>query len=230
MKIMKNKINILFAILIGIGLISSCTPIAPVCTSFDNAKMIKKGDVESSVMYSSYSCERITGFQNFNEVTSWATCNNNYGFKINVGGDNMNCGFHYENMQIPGESKFSINYLSVEPKFSLIQDKSAFSIPIGYYFTKEGGNLFQLTPSFLFTFSDDNYVEFNLSPKFIILCNPSASVNPFLFMGSLSAGFGFSSNIKKWAIRPEIGYTVGIPDVSYGIFHYGCGLTLNFGK
>ena len=68
-----------------------------------------------------------------------------------------------------------------------------------------------LTPSFLWTFMRSKNVELTLMPKAYLSFNDEIDATP-----ALSIGAGFSSDLDKWAIRPEIGYD-GYPSFGVGV-------------
>lgn len=225
---MKTILSILTAG-IALSLFTGCA-IAPVATSFESARLVKPGKVQAAIVYSSYSAEvehRTYSFQNgalnsHDNGSTFETLNNNYGIKIIAGGKTSNLGFHFEKLVSPRGG--GINYFSVEPKFQLSENISAFSIPVGIYFSNGGAGVIQLTPTFLFTFSDDKYFEFNLSPKALVYFNSAP-------MFSIAAGIGLSSDLSQWAIRPELGYTISTSSLSTsGILHVGAGVSINFGN
>ena len=226
---MKTQIHLL-SFLIALIFLNGCA-IAPVATSFESARLVKPGKVQAAILYSSYSMNveqydypTQNGTTTSDEDnTTFETLNNNYGVKIIFGGERTNIGIHYEQLQVP-DGEIVLNYFSLEPKFRLSENKSAFSIPVVVYFSDSDVWEIQLTPTFLFTFSDDKYVELNLSPKAILFLSQAP-------MFSLSLGLGLSSDLSQWAIRPEVGYSVSTSPESYsGILHVGAGTSINFGK
>lgn len=218
-------------------LFQSCVSVAPVTTSVESARLVKEGKIEGSVTYSNYKEKEyeyktyIDGNGNYHidkGEGSMQTMNNNYGMRIVVGGKKANIGFHYEKM-VARDHEFTVNYFSIEPKFKIRdtpKSASAFSIPLGVYIPNEedATPVYQLMPAFHFTFSGSKYFEFNFSPKMLFILNNFPSY-PFL---NMTAGFGFSSDLSKWAIRPEIGYSVYTGGKSSGILQTAVGLSFTF--
>ena len=71
-----------------------------------------------------------------------------------------------------------------------------------------------LDPRVYFTlFSSSGTFELNLVPKVHLLLLEGIGVTP-----GINVGLGFSSNLNKWAIRPEMGYD--------GYFSFGIGVSV----
>lgn len=107
--------------------------------------------------------------------------NTSFGKEINIGG---------------------ANYLEISNKYKLKEGKMSASIPVGVYvFDKDETPLFTLEPRIIYTFSQNDQFEFNLIPKAHIFFGDVINYLP-----GINLGLGFSSNLNKWAIRPEFGY------------------------
>jgi len=205
------------AIFLSVVLLSGC--FAPVTQTYDSARMVKEGEVEIKANYSFY--ENPT----YNDLSDDFIKNRNFGISAVYGTDNKtNLGLRYEyidNQRVPIDSvnvnssfiqriidlykESDIHFVEFDSKFSLKQDKIAFSAPIAMYrFQKGGGTLFELRPRFYFTFANKrNTFDLSIIPqgKFLI---GGGSIGPLI--PSLGLGMGFSSDLDKWAIRPEISY------------------------
>jgi len=111
--------------------------------------------------------------------------------------------------------KMSVNYFEIENKFKFKNANIAIGVPFGYYgFMEDNRNtsgFFFIDPRVYFTFgSSSNKIEFNLVPKVHIFFIDEE----FGFHPGLCLGFGFSSDLRKWAIRPEFGFD---GNASFGI-------------
>jgi hypothetical protein len=111
----------------------------------------------------------------------------------------------------------------------LKENVSAFSIPVGFYMDEKLSEapLIQLMPSFHFTYGKSRYFDFTFSPKALFFI--SGNGVSYIPLINLTAGFGLSSNLKKWAVRPEFGYTIS-PYSSSGILQTAVGLSLTLGN
>lgn len=87
--------------------------------------------------------------------------------------------------------------IGIGPKISLRKDRAALYLPVGY-----AQRLVQFQPTVLLTFPViNNKVELNPSAKHILtFCD--VCWEPLL---AVNLGVGISSDLRKWAIRPEYG-------------------------
>lgn len=114
----------------------------------------------------------------------------------------------------------SISYFELENKFKFKHANIAIGIPIGYYSywvdnVNTNGN-FYIDPRMYFTFfSSTNKFELNFIPKAHLMIFDGGMI----FQPGLCLGLGFSSDLKKWAIRPEFGFD--------GYASFGISLNLN---
>jgi len=214
------KKNLFLIAIISISL-NSC--FAPVNLTYESARTLKKGEIDVQGNYSRYYQPGI-----FNSTNN---CNNNFGVKVGYGiKEWYTMKFRYERLVVKTDYDFGIselseitdnwavNYFELENKFKLLNNNIALGIPLGYYSMKSGNSadgLFSIDPRVYFTFSNKtNKFEFNLIPKLHIVITDG-------FVGALpgiSLGFGFSSDLDKWALRPEFGYD--------GNFSFGFGLNI----
>lgn len=202
----------------------SCATVAPVNTSYERAATLGKGGLELAGSYTHYS---------FSGDGESAATNNNYGGKIGYGiDDKLDIKVRYEKLvpvDMGTDSKLKANYISVIPKFSIKDKKFAFLIPFSRYNFKdesEAGETikdhsYSIAPQFIGTWTNKtNQVDLSLSMKGDLIIN-SEGDNQIL-MG-FSGGTGFSSNLDKWAIRPEVGYLFK-PGEPGGYWNVGVGL------
>ena len=114
----------------------------------------------------------------------------------------------------------ALNYFELENKFKFNNANIAIGIPIGFYSIRdteaEFPGIIAIDPRAYFTFFDgSNYFELNVIPK----CHVFYDGDYFGFMPGISVGLAFSRDLKKWAIRPELGYD--------GFFSFGVCLNMN---
>jgi len=218
-------------IFLSVVLLSGC--FAPVMQTYDSARMVKKDELEAKVNFSSYSSPSYPDMS-LEANGSPLFQNTNYGIAAIYGlNDKTNLGFRYEyiNNQNKVLDSLGINsdwitsiieevynvdridFYEFSPKFSLKQDKIAFSAPIALYRLASDVPtiMYEFKPRFHFTFANKkNTFDFSIVPQGRFLFNQS-SVGAL--MPSLGLGMGFSSDLDKWAIRPEISYdywTIGL--------------------
>jgi hypothetical protein len=208
--------------------LSSCFSVAPVHGSYERAKTLGKGNLELSGNYTKYLVKGDDGMENIN---------NNIGFKAGVGlSDGVDIKVRYENLMPPNLDKnvdFGANYFSVIPKFSLMPGKLSLFTPISLYSFKtsnstetEKSTSYSIAAHLIQSFtSHSNKVDFSPSLNLEYLINKGSNgekTNGNFLMG-LNVGAGFSDNLNKWAVRPEVGYLYS-PDASTGFWNIGVGL------
>jgi hypothetical protein len=209
-------------LLLSCSLFFSCA-FAPVNNQYEKAGTLKKGNAEFSGSYTSYSA---SGGGESDRL------NSNIGFRAGYGiSDKFDLKVRYERLMMPdgedGEEETSgVNYFSIVPKWSLIPQKLALLVPVSHYTYKEyvfdeddepvKGSLSSITPQLLYTFTNlKNTTDFTLGLKADVLFGGGGGS---VILGS-TAGAGFSSNLNKWAIRPEVGaaFLGGGAFLSYGV-------------
>lgn len=170
--------------------------VAPLNTSFESARMLKQGEMEFMGSYARYS----TG-----EGSELEHSNSNISARAGIGvTDKFNIKMRYARLMPPMSESDAVNYLALEPKFTILQDHIAAVAPFGAYFAG-GDSEFFVSPKFLFTYpSANNKLDVTFGTKTDIFFNDWD-----VYLG-LNLGAGFSSDLSRWAIRPEVGYLVDL--------------------
>jgi hypothetical protein len=204
---------------------------APLNLSYDSAKTLDKGQIELQGAYSRYYAP--------NDSLSNTLINNNLGFSLGYGiTDNYNLKFRYEyiNPTVTFQRIFgkvnktfkvmnSLSYFEINNKLRLAKDNLAISLPLGaYVYNSTGSNegtgglgWFSFDPRLYLTFFRSTGVfELTIIPKAHVLFGKLGGYGMF----GLSVGMGFSSDLDKWAIRPEIGFD--------RFLSFGIGANFNF--
>ena len=221
---MKLYLNICIFIFSSISFLSCA--FAPVNNQYEKAASLKKGNIELSGSFSNYSGGGAGGFENTNR---------NFGGRFGYGvTDKFDLKFRYEILMptdgFKGTDVFdeeeikSVNYFGVIPKFALVPQKLSLLVPISHYGFKEDINgketkavLNSIAPQILYTTtSRNNTTDFSIGFKADCLFNDEGGAGVLL---GTTLGAGFSSDLDKWAIRPEVGalFIAGGAFVSYGI-------------
>gem|GEM_PF-1288566 len=201
---MKNNI-LTIAGFLSIILFSGCA--ATVNTVYESARMPDKGEVELAGNYSEYLPVWVDTIY-FDEPV-----NRNYGGSVAFGlSENLSMKLRYERINIDniqfwdikieeeGESLAVVDYFEIGGKLSLLKDHIAMSLPIGIYYN-EGNTMTTLNPRLFFTLGGDKF-ELSLIPKGTIFFGE----DDIAIIPGATLGLGFSSNLNKWAIRPEVGF------------------------
>lgn len=199
----------------------------PINNQYEKAGMLKKGNIELS--------GNVTG----NSITGGGESeiiNKNVGIRAGYGiSDKFDLKIRYERL-IPtkaNEVEFSgSNYFSIVPKISLIPDRLSLLIPLSRYTfkdefsdTKRKESLNSIAPQILYTITGakkKNDLTFGFKTDFLFGGGGEDGGGAAVIPG-LTIGAGFSSDLSKWAIRPEIGASF----LGGGAFlNYGIGLQL----
>ena len=174
--------------------------------------MLEEGEVQVMGGFARYS-EGAPGPAN--------TTNDNYTLRITAGiSPRTNLKIGYTRMAASTSNLFEystgedVNYFEIDPKISLKADRIAFSPAVGLYI-QDGGVAPVLSPKFYFTIPASDHFEVTFAPKADIYGLGGFAIG-------VTCGLGISSDLDKWAVRPEIGYMTG------GFLNLGIGLTYNF--
>lgn len=204
----------------GIGYLSqSC---APVFSEMQSARTVGKGNAEFTPSFSSVS---------FTESGESEGVQNHFGLQAAVGlMPRFDLRMRYEYIWAkddPDAFGDGVNVIGLGPKVSLIEDVLAFSMPIGTAFgdlVDDSGDYWEIQPTFIVSapLARDK-VELNLAPKYLmLLCNECDD----LF--ALNMGMAFSSDLNKWAFRPEYGMLFNPGESGhFGQFSVGFSVVLN---
>lgn len=215
---MKSSVCLLSTVLLV--LLYGC--FAPVNSVYDTARLLDKKESRIGINYSRYYGSDFDLTDENDE--SFKNLNNNYGFSFGYGiSDNFNLSFRYEYLKIKYEIEIFdmsfdnfLNYFEIGCKIKLLKEKLALGLPVGLY-NYEGGLTASIDPRIFFTVGISDKFDFTVIPKVHVLIGDDIGLYP-----GLSLGMGLSSNMDRWAIRPEIGYD--------GYFNFGVGTYFNFGK
>lgn len=204
---------------------------APINLNYDSAKNLQEGQIEAQGAYSRY---YITG----DSIGTTAFMNNNYGFTVGYGiTDKYTIKLRYERISpsstfndifgddISDEFKdmSSMNYFELNNKIQILNDKLALGLPLGIYtFSQssldEGGlGWVCFDPRLFITFfRSTDIFELTFVPKLHAMLGSFGGYAQF----GISMGVGLSSDLDRWAIRPEIGYDK--------FLSFGVGANFNF--
>lgn len=196
------------------GFVSSC--FTPINLEYDSARMLRKGSTEVQASGSAYG---------FFSGGSAGLLNTNVGGKLGIGLTNRyNIKLRYEKYFYPsfeglGLDLFANSYVELDNKISFNErGRFALSLPLGFYMwnpslldeTSDLSNrlaFIDFKPKALFTFGNSQTFEFTIIPKCHINFTPNnnEAQSPIRVSPAVSFGAGLSTDLDKWAIRPEIG-------------------------
>ncbi len=200
------KTTILF--LLPALVLAAC--VTPINTGFESARMLNKGGLEILGHYSHYSIA---------DAGETNAANNNFGLRLGYGlSDQFDLKVRYERLVPVEEGGGGVNYVDLAPKVQIMKNWIAGTLPIGLYFA-EGDTRYVISPRMLFTFPANNNFDATLAAKADIF--PQDESNVYL---GFQLGVGISSNLQRWALRPELGLMID-PGESGQLWSWGIGLT-----
>ncbi|MBN1755424.1 hypothetical protein JW877_04325 [bacterium] len=180
-------------------------------STMQRAKLLQKGDFEitpylSTVYYNSGSTDRMT-YQ--------------YGLQSAYGlNDRLNFRVCYELIDIEN-SQDPWHFLSIAPKVPIMGDWLSFSFPVGTVFGSgvETSDSWQVHPTLMATIIPLEWMELNLSAKGLVFAEKD-----YDNLVALNSGFGLSTNLDRWAVRPEFGVLFN-PKEQFYFFSWNLGFT-----
>ncbi len=199
---------------IALLLIAGC---APPFSSIQSARTAGKGRFEVTPLFS-------TVF--FSAEGETEHVQNEFGFQAAYGLGNMiDLQLRYEFVTVSIEDvSASANVIGIGPKVGVYKDMIAFACPIGFAFggdIEEISDTWQLHPTLLFTLPVGNSFEFNPSSKVLI---PLGGEDQDVLL-AFNLGAGISTDLRKWAARPEIGFLIN-PEEEGHFTQFSLGLTI----
>lgn len=194
----------------------------PVNSVYDTARMLDKKESSAGLNYSRYYAVDFDIFDD--DENGMVNYNNNFGLAFRYGlSEKLNMSVRYEYLYTRSEIEFlgetfsdNMNYLELGLKMRLIEDKLALGLPLGMYLYEEAFSA-ALHPRLFYTIRKNDKFDFTITPNVLLLIGDGVQIIP-----GLCLGVGFSNNLNKWAIRPEIGYNTS--------FCFGIGTYFNFLK
>lgn len=186
-----------------------CLP--AVSTTFDSARMLEPHALQVGGYGSFY-----TGQLHRNQGNEWGLRTLNIGLTTAYGlSEKFNLKARFERTLLKDRAELfdlpileagtTVHYAEIALKFGWNMPgthlRQAVSLPIGNIFYK-GGNIWYLTPSAIATYSWKERFEISLNGKLHFWYKVSDSIS--IPWTSFGFGFGFSKDLNRWAIRPEI--------------------------
>jgi hypothetical protein len=172
---------------------------APPFSSIQSARTVGKGKFEVTPLFS-------TVF--FSAEGETEHVQNEFGFQAAYGLGNMvDLQLRYEFINVSIEDvSASANVIGIGPKVGVYKEMIAFACPIGFAFggdVEDISETWQLHPTLLFTLPIGNSFEFNPSAKMLIPLSGDGDI-----LLAFNLGAGISTDLRKWAARPEIGFLI----------------------
>lgn len=201
------KSNIYCSTLFSLLLVTSTAQAQFVGNSFETGKSLGRKTVELAPSFSHY----IISYQGESAVLS-----NNFGIRAGFGlSKQFDLKFRYERFFFPRDefsSNPAMHFYSLVPKYSIADKGFSVMLPLSLYSISNnelpdepGLTYYSISPQFLKTITARNHqtdVTFAVRCDYFIFKQEELD-NDFLL--GLNIGTGLSSDLRKWAIRPELG-------------------------
>lgn len=196
--------------------------LVPPFSSLQDARLVGKGKIELTPFYSSIGSysdgssshgQDDLGLQGLWGVARW-----------------LDVGFRYEYLYHPDsgseyDASASAHTFGAGPKFSLIKNRLALCLPVGFAFGEDihPGDTWEFVPAAVFTLPVGKAVDLNLSAKALI---PLQKGSDTLYAFNL--GLGIRPGGGALSFRPEAGLLFSPGGSGYN-YHLSLGLSYRFG-
>jgi len=187
---------------------------APVFSELQSAKLAGTDRAEVTASGSSLS---------FDGTSDSGHVEDHVGLQVATGvHDRVDLRVRYERVIDP-----DVNVLGFGPKVGIVRDHLALALPVGFAFGKDidSGTSWEMQPTLIGTASLGKNAEFNVSGKAIV---PLAGEDRDTLV-AFNTGFGLSTNLRKWVLRPEVGFCFN-PGEEGHYTHYSLALSFFFGN
>ncbi len=211
-----NPFKTIFLIFCTSGFMVNFQSCAPVFSDLQSARLVGKGNVELTPSYSSVS---------YIEDGESEGIQNHLGTQIAFGvSDNVDIRGRFEHIWLKGEGDYNDQIFGLGPKFSVLKDRVAIYLPVGFAFSNIGESI-EFHPTVLFTLPIVNdMLDFNPSAKYLVsFCEDCSN------LVALNFGAAFSQDFSRWAIRAEYGLLFN-PGESGSFRQFSVGLSYTFSK
>ncbi|MCJ7487637.1 MAG: hypothetical protein MUQ25_15930 [Candidatus Aminicenantes bacterium] len=211
-----SNLTILLTLACTLAFLTSC--VAPF-SDIQSAKLLGNGNVEVTPSFSSVS---VTSEGETQHVQ------NHYGVQAGYGLLKfMDLRLRYERItgDIDEETSFGVNVIGFGPKFRLAKNWLALYVPVGFAFGTDitSSETWQVHPTLLATWALGKSFELNPSAKVMIPLRQNELDTLYAF----NLGAAISTDVSKWAIRPEIGICTNFEGGHF--MHFSIGLSLSSG-
>lgn len=193
---------------VGIAGAVAATACAPVFSDLQSARTMPPGQVEVTPHATTTS---------FDDDDEREHVQNHFGLQVAVGvSDRVELRGRYERILIDssGETDSAgLNVVGFGPKVSLIRDRLALHVPVGFAFGggAESTQSWAMQPTLLASLPAGSFVEINTSARANLPFSDDDTFRGFGF----NLGLGLGPRGGRWSIRPEAGILFAKDDVRY---------------
>ena len=205
------------SLIISCALFFFCTScVAPVNLVHDNASMLDVGKwkvaASAAQYYSGGGDSKLNtnfGIMAFYGVAERTTLHGRFERLTNTGG--------FLDLSDGWSAGAGINYAEIGAKFGLIEDRLALDLAMSSY-SNTGDHVLVLDPRLIFTTRFNQNVELSAIGKAHIFMSQLGAFP----VPAVSLGLGLSTDLDRWAIRPEVGVD--------GYLSWGIGVEFHIGR
>ncbi len=193
---------------------------APPFSELQSAKLVDEGEFEIAGHYSAVSLHLDIGDDD-QEGGEDGQIQDDIGVQLAYGlTETMNLRFRYEYINV-GDSLITAHAIGFGPKFSLAEDVIALYVPVGFALGDDikTEDSWQLHPTILLTSTHGDVLELNASVKYILTFAGDQDD-----LMAFNLGLGLSSDLERYAIRPEGGLLIDPGEDSY-YWHFSVGFS-----
>ena len=201
--------------LFGLLLLLFITSCAPIFSEMQSARTVGKSNIDATASFTA------VGFRNEEDKES-SSVQNHIGFQGAYGlSDEVDLRVRYAYLWVIDGG--SVNILGFGPKFSLIKDRLAGYVPLGFAFgsdLEEDANTWQIHPTLIGTIPIVNNLEANPSFKVLVPFEKESDT-------TIAFNLGLGINIfEGFTLRPEYGMLFN-PGEKGHFNHFSIGVTFN---
>lgn len=205
-------------------LLTSCVSVTPVLNSYEKAGTLGSGNAEAAASYTGY---------NTSAYDRSAHSHNNWGIRAGYGfSDRFDLKVRYERFTstfLQGRREPAVHYFSLVPKLALAPRVLALSLPVSRYTYTEvidgksvSREVNSIASQLHFTYTaPGKRVDLTGGLKADFVYGQRGVQKEHDLLMSTSVGAGFSNNVDRWAVRPEVGFLYSAANattyVSYGV-------------
>jgi hypothetical protein len=217
----------------------------PVHAQYENASTLGKDRAEISGHYTT------NNILSHNSTPQYENANDfgqNVGFRLGYGfSEKVDLKVRYQHTRMPivrfaDNPDFNVEnsrnyFFSLAPKISLKADELSLLIPLSFYdYSSTQPALstsvfrekyFSIAPHLIKTFPVKvNRIDLSTAANMEVgFSKDGYGSNQFLVFTGFNLNAGFSRDLRRWAIRPELGYNIKLWDKT-GVWNFGVGLQL----
>jgi hypothetical protein len=144
-----------------------------------------------------------------------------FGMLLGIGaGDGTEFQLRYDRFEQAQDGDGGYNFTSLGLKMAAVKNVLAFTVPLGFYWGDDISTLetLEIDPSVIATLPLGDRFEATGAVRAIVPVNPDLVQRIVV-----NLGFSLSTDVSRWAIMPEVGYSVDVDDsdsdpfISYGL-------------